>query len=171
MKSDNQCIVGKKITKIQDELGLNNVKFSKKCGIDNSSLGKIVMGKLGISLEIALKISKACNVDLRWLVDDDIKLEDLPTYSIVNPWLTEAYNNLLESYSTQVKVNFEQFVIIRNLLNSDALEESQLKQPAPALFDKIFSSQSLMDISNATDEDLKKLGRLIEEFFLNVKKE
>lgn len=66
-----------RILQIMQKEGLSNVEFAEKLGISTSSLSHIFSGRNKPSLEVVMRIHKACPyVNLNWLLYGDGEMEE-----------------------------------------------------------------------------------------------
>lgn len=71
-----------RILQIMQKEGLSNVEFAEKLGISTSSLSHIFSGRNKPSLEVVMRIHKACPyINLNWLLYGDGEMEE-PTSPI-----------------------------------------------------------------------------------------
>lgn len=66
-----------RILQIMQKEGLSNVEFAEKLGISTSSLSHIFSGRNKPSLEVVMRIHKACPyINLNWLLYGDGEMEE-----------------------------------------------------------------------------------------------
>jgi transcriptional regulator with XRE-family HTH domain len=64
----NHRKIGERIREIRKEKGLTQIEFSKILGITQDKLSKYETGKVGVPIEIILKISDEFKISLDWLL-------------------------------------------------------------------------------------------------------
>ena len=93
MTSKNEQI-GLRIKKLREENDLTILAFAEKIGIDNSSVGKIEKGKMGIPLPILLEICSKFNQSADWI------LNGIDNSPLSNPVMVTKEELLLKIYET-----------------------------------------------------------------------
>jgi transcriptional regulator with XRE-family HTH domain len=64
----NHRKIGERIREIRKEKGLTQIEFSKILGITQDKLSKYETGRVGVPIEIILKISDEFKISLDWLL-------------------------------------------------------------------------------------------------------
>jgi transcriptional regulator with XRE-family HTH domain len=64
----NHRKIGERIREIRKEKGLTQIEFSKILGITQDKLSKYENGRVGVPIEIILKISDEFKISLDWLL-------------------------------------------------------------------------------------------------------
>lgn len=65
-----------KLSEIVEERGIKQTWLAKRAGVNTSTLSNIVNGRHLPSIEVALKIAKALNVDIDEIWELDIEIFD-----------------------------------------------------------------------------------------------
>lgn len=101
-----------RILKIMQKEGLTNAEFAEKIGISTSSLSHIFSGRNKPSLEVVMRIHKACPyVNINWLLYGEGEMEesapavtgmDLFTQPLENP-KTRPTNRILPIFARRTR--------------------------------------------------------------------
>lgn len=95
-----------RIIQIMQKEGLSNAEFAEKIGISTSSLSHIFNGRNKPSLDVVMRIHKACPyVNLEWLLYGEGEMEDKGSSDTV-PSHTQGYENAEKSTGSPILFDF-----------------------------------------------------------------
>lgn len=95
-----------RIIQIMQKEGLSNAEFAEKIGISTSSLSHIFNGRNKPSLDVVMRIHKACPyVNLEWLLYGEGEMEDKVTSDAVSTH-TQSYENAEKSTGSPILFDF-----------------------------------------------------------------
>lgn len=88
--------IGLRVKELRESLSLTRVEFADKIGLDNSTLGKVEKGSLGLSKDALLEIISKFNVSYTWLFDGVGSINARTIEDTPNSLLVTIYASLLE---------------------------------------------------------------------------
>ena len=79
------------VVKELDYLGMTNKSLAEKCGFDASNIGRGIKLRSSPSVETAVKISKALNVPVEYLIDEEVTTQKTPENLGIKYYKTLSY--------------------------------------------------------------------------------
>lgn len=58
---DHRKLLGRRIQRLRDKIGLSQEEFAAKCGINRSYMGRIERGELNLTLQTIQKVAEGLN--------------------------------------------------------------------------------------------------------------
>lgn len=84
-----------RIIQIMQREGLSNADFAEKIGISTSSLSHIFNGRNNPSLDVVMRIHKACPyININWLLYGEGSMEEKKTVDVASDLFSQASENL-----------------------------------------------------------------------------
>lgn len=96
-----------RIIQIMQKEGLSNAEFAEKIGISTSSLSHIFNGRNKPSLDVVMRIHKACPyVNIEWLLYGEGEMEGENTPNTATPQYTQGFENPEKSTESPILFDF-----------------------------------------------------------------
>lgn len=106
-----------RIIQIMQKEGLSNAEFAEKIGISTSSLSHIFNGRNKPSLDVVMRIHKACPyVNIEWLLYGEGEMEGENTPDTATPQYTQGFENPEKSTESPILLIFARKMYQKRLL-------------------------------------------------------